>query len=370
MMYPSPFRPAALAVALLAGLPAGVLAQPDSGAPSAPVAPSDTPPATPPATPSTDAGSAREALKKKDTDVDQATLLKETLTSAEKQYSLLKAGKLQTTYDLTYTFIGSQTLTGTPTQFDLENVRSHTITNSVSIDYGLFDNLTGSVVLPLVSKFTQTNTFTGLTNDFGDISLGGRWQPFSLKRDGPTVSITGNFKLPTGRSPFATVQGHDLATGQGYRSATVGLNVSKIVDPAALFGSVNFTLADGANHIYQPDQEDPATGHILVGIKPGPSIGVGGGFAYSLSYDLSTTMSFQETLSLPSRLLYVPKAAPTSNPTTAHTQQQVTGILSMGLGVRMSPKTTINVNLGVGLTTDSPDFTFGMNMPLNFGTLF
>lgn len=363
MMYRPSLLLATLAAALLATSGAA-LAQPDSGSPSTPL---PVPEAAASAPASTDAGSAREALKKKEGDVDQATLLKETLTSSEKQYSLLKAGKLQTTYDVSYTYIGSQTLAvnftdGSLTQFDLENVRSHTITNTVSIDYGVLDNVTGTMTLPLVSKFTQTNTFTGVTNGLGDISLGARWQPFSLKRDGPTISVTGSLKFPTGRSPFETVQGHDLATGQGYRSATMGLNVSKIVDPAALFGSLNFTLADGINHMHQQD----SSGNTLIGVKPGPSIGVGGGFAYSLSYDLSTTVSFQETLSMPTRLVFQVGDAQASS----HTSQQVTGILSMGLGVRVSPKTTINANLGIGLTTDSPDFTFGLNMPLNFGTLF
>ena len=348
LSYPLPFRPAPaaarLAVLLAAVAAAPAFAQPDSEAPSAPVVPVDNA-ATPPASP--DAQGAREALKKKEGDVDQTQLLKDTLTSSEKQYSLLKAGKLAATYDLSYTYIGRQNLVvnftdGSLTQFQLENVRSHTVTNTLSTDYGVMDNLTANVTLPLVSKFTQTSSFTGITNGLGDLSLGARWQPFSMKRDGPTISITGSLRFPTGRSPFETVQGHDLATGQGYRSGTLGINVSKIVDPAALFGSFSFTLADGVNHIHQVD----GSGNVLVGLKPGPSLGIGGGFAYSLSYDLSTTMSFQETLTLPSRLVFV------------------------GLGVRLSPKTTINTSLGVGITNDSPDFTLGLNMPLHFGTLF
>ena len=35
-------------------------------------------------------------------------------------------------------------------------------------------------------------------------------------------------------------------------------------------------------------------------------------------------------------------------------------------GVRLSPQTTVNVTLGVGMTSDSPDFSLGVNMPLNF----
>jgi len=41
-------------------------------------------------------------------------------------------------------------------------------------------------------------------------------------------------------------------------------------------------------------------------------------------------------------------------------------MLNLGLGVRFSPVTTINFTVGIGLTTDTPDFTVGMNMPLHF----
>ncbi len=347
--------PALVATAVLTFIAPAALAQPDSGTPSTPVTSSEPPP-TP------DANAAREALQKKEGDVDQSTLLKETLTAVDKQYSLLKMGKLQVTYDLNYTYIGSQTIdaqftNGALTLFDLENVRSHTVTNTVEADYGILDNITGTFTLPLVSKFTQTNTFTGLTTTFGDIQVGGRWQPFSLTRGGTSMSINGSLRLPTGRSPFQTVQGHDLGTGQGYLSGTLGLNLSKVIDPVALFGSASLTLADAVNHL-----NDTNNGRTLVALKAGPSIGFGAGFAYALSYDITTTLSFQEAVSAPSHLIF-------ADNTSAHTAQQVSGVVNLGLGVRVSPKTTVNFSLGLGLTQDSPNFSLGMNMPLSFGSV-
>jgi len=98
---------------------------------------------------------------------------------------------------------------------------------------------------------------------------------------------------------------------------------------------------------------------ILRSVAPGPSIGIGGGFAYALSYDVSTTMSFQETVSFPSRLEF-------ADGTHSRTGLQTSGMFNMGLGVRMSPLTTVNLSVGIGLTADSPDFTFGVNLPLNY----
>jgi hypothetical protein len=158
-----------------------------------------------------------------------------------------------------------------------------------------------------------------------------------------------------------------LGTGAGYASFTAGLNLSKIVDPVALFGSVNLTLAAPAKHL---SQQNIGNTELLTEVRPGPTLGFGAGFAYAMSYDISTTVSFQAAVSAPSHLTLVGVDSgtgvangPVTNPSTAG---QTAASLNFGLGVRMSPLTTVNFNVGVGLTSDTPDFTFGMNMPLHF----
>ena len=115
-------------------------------------------------------------------------MLKDTLSAADKQYSLLRAGKRALTYDLTYSYIGQQLISASftdqqLTQFAIENTRGHTITNTISADYGVKDNLTANLTVPFVSKYSQSETFSGLSNALGDISLGARYQPFPLTRE-------------------------------------------------------------------------------------------------------------------------------------------------------------------------------------------
>ena len=55
---------------------------------------------------------------KQEGDVDQSDLLKETLTSRDKQYSMLRKGKFAATYDLNYSYIGQQSIDA---QFDEES---------------------------------------------------------------------------------------------------------------------------------------------------------------------------------------------------------------------------------------------------------
>jgi opacity protein-like surface antigen len=314
-----------------------------------------------PATPGTSTDAAREALAPKEGDSDQSTLLKQTLTAVDKQYSLLKRGKTQATYDFNYTYIGQEKInadlsSGTLTLFNIENDSSHAITNTLTMDYGLKDNLTTSLSLPIVSKYSQNPNFDGISHSLGDIGLGARWQPIETQRGHPSATLTGMLRLPTGRSPFKVDANKGLATGSGVTSFTGGVNVNHIVDPVALFGSINFTASSAASHLSQQ-----RNGETLRKVKPGLGFGFGFGFAYALSYDITTSVSLQESISAGSKLTL-------DNGTTTRTiktNTQTAGILNFGLGYRISPKTTINITVGIGLTSDSPNMSIGLSMPLS-----
>ena len=351
-----------LAACALLSWSAAVQAQPDNqpGAPG-PATP-DTPATTTPGAPG--ANDARDALKKQAGDVDQTTLLKETLTKSERQYSLLKSGRIAANYDLSYSYIGSEAIdvnlndTGAIDLFKIENTRSHTVTNTVSLDYGLLDNLTVTGAIPFVSKFTQSDEFSGIENGIGDLTFGARFQPFVQNPTGPTYTLTANFSLPTGRSPFKTVHGSNLSTGAGYGTATFGLNASQVFDPVALFGSLNFTAATTARNLRQAQGQT-----FLTAVRPGKSVGFGAGFTYALSYNTSTSVSFQETVTTASHIDFVDE---NGTPGDRATAMQVSAILNFGLGLRLNPKTTVNLSAGIGLTNDSPDFSLGLNLPLTF----
>ncbi len=302
---------------------------------------------------------ARDALAKQEGDVDQTALLKAALTAQDKQYSLIRKGKTSLTYDFSYAYVGAQQIDAKfddsrLTLFSIQNTRAHTVTNTVSADYGVLDNLTANVSLPLVSKFSESDKFSGNVHGFGDIGLGLRWQPMAMSRDLPSLTTSASLRVPSGRSPFKVVAGQGLSTGAGYTALSLGANTSKVMDPVALFGSVSLTLGVPVRHLSQQ-----LNGATLTGVDPGSSIGFGMGFAYALSYKVSTTVSFQETISAKTKLHL-------ADGSTSMTAPQTSGQLSFGLGVRASPQTTVNVSVGVGLGPDSPAFTLGFNLPLNF----
>jgi hypothetical protein len=313
---------------------------------------------TQPAAPAT-ADAARDALAKKEGEGDQSALLKQTLTAVDKQYSLIRRGQTSVTYDLSYSYVGEDRIVtdianGNATLFNIENNNSHTVTNTFSADYGVLNNLTANVTLPLISRYADTAARSGMSNSLGDIGVGARWQPFEAHRDTPNLTLISSVRLPTGRSPFKIIAGSGEATGSGVGALTMGLNVNKIVDPVALFGSLNYTLSAPAKDLWQINGS-----RILTRVQPGGSLGFGMGFAYALSYGISTTVSFQEAISAGSKLRF-------ADGLEAKTHMQTSGILNLGLGYRVSPKTTINFSVGIGVTPDSPNLVVGMNLPLSF----
>ena len=342
--------------------------QPDGPAPAAPTTPGDaaaTSGPTPPTVAPT--GTAADALKKQAGDVDQATLLRDTLTKTERQYSLLRAGRVAANYDFNYSYEGTEAIevgfaqgTGDIDLFRIETTRAHTITNTLSLDYGLMDNLTLTGTFPFVSKFTQNTKFSGVSYGIGDLQLGARYQPF-VQTTGPTFTITGNLSLPTGRSPFDQIIGQNTATGSGYAMGTLGLNASQVFDPVALFGSLSLTAGKSVDHLHQKNDVDGST---LTGIRPGKGIGFGAGFTYALSYNVSTSVSFQENVTTSSKISVVDATNTPQKPRS--TTMQVAALLNFGLGIRLNPKTTVNLTAGIGMTTDSPDFSLGLNLPLTF----
>lgn len=312
------------------------------------------------------ADAVRDALKKKEGDADQTELLKQTLTAVDKQYSMLKRGTLQVTYDLNYAYIGQErinaldpptstsTSTSTGSLFNIVNDSSHTITNTLSADYGLRDNLTGNLSLPILSKYSLNPAVGGVSNGIGDLSLGARFQPMESQRGMPSLTVTGSVRLPTGRSPFKVPAEQGVATGSGVTAFSAGLNVNHIVDPVALFGSLNLGASLPATHLSQI-----RSGAVLTRVAPGPSFGFGMGFAYALSYGISTSFALQESISAGSKLTFL-------DGSKIKTAVGTSSVLNLGLGYRISPKTTINTTVGIGLTADSPNFTIDVSLPLAF----
>jgi hypothetical protein len=317
-----------------------------------------------------DVAQARDALTKQDSDADTEQALEEVFEAAENSYSLLKRGGLGLNYSFDYSYYGDQRLNliiapevdaegnasgdSNILSADVSPAASHTFTNSFSLDYGLMDNLTIGGRLPLIAKF---DTEADITNfSLGDLSGTVRWQPWGIIPGALSKTLFGSLKLKTGDSPYEIDPNKHLASGSGYYSLSGGASVSKVLDPVVLFGSGTY-----AYNIPETDLNQVRDGSILKEVHPGSSLSGSMGFAYSLSYDVSLSVSFQASYNDKTKFV-LQRGSDTINSTVG---SQVTGIMNFALGVRVSPKTITNINVGFGMTESAPDFIVGFSMPID-----
>ncbi|MFC3679945.1 transporter [Bacterioplanoides pacificum] len=316
-----------------------------------------------------DLSKARDALAKQDNDADTEKALEEVFEAAAKNYSLLKRGGMSLNYNFDYSYFGDQRIdlviepalvdgqpTGSPVirNADVSPVASHTFTNSVTFDYGLLNNVTLSGRLPLIAKFETEDELTAYS--IGDLSGTTRWQPFEYVPGKMSSTFFGTIRLKTGDSPYEIDLDKSLSTGSGTYGLSAGVSVSKVMDPVVLFGSGTF----GYN-IPETDLNQVRGSALLREVHPGNNLSFSMGFAYSLSYDVSLSASFQGSYN--DRTRFVLESGGTTR--TSIAGSQMTGIMNFALGVRVSPKTIANINVGYGVTELAPDIILGLSLPID-----
>lgn len=298
---------------------------------------------------------AREALTKKDEDADSAKALEEVFQAAEKSYTLLKKGERTLTYGFDYALLRDtqiQTVRTGDNVFSVigQSEAQHTFTNSFTFDYGVWDNLTFSMRLPFVAKYDTERDLSAYS--LGDISLSLRWQPWSSARGRPVTTLFATLGLPTGDSPYDVSLDDGLATGNGYYSLGMGANLSYVIDPVVLFGSLGYTY-----NLPVRDADQVRGGRLLEEVDPGSSLSLSMGFAYALSYDVSLATSFQMAHNLAPEFKF--------SDASFEGSEQTSAVMNFSLGLRTSPNHIVNVNAGFGMTEDSPDVLLGVSMPLD-----
>ena len=323
--------------------------------------------ATAEAKPSSAADKARDALKQKSTDTNAEKDLEKVFQSAEKTYSLSKKGNYSMNYDLGYSYYRDKQIdialepNGSSIQrLRIQDDSQHSFTNTVDVSYGLKDNITLSLSLPLVYKMDTAGGKE--TVGLGDVALGMRWQPIPLKRGLPTTTLYSSLSLATGDSPYEINSSKDLSTGKGYYSLSAGVSVSKVIDPIVMYGSVGLTTGNAMGGLNQAQ-----SGRTLKSFSPGQTLSTSVGLAYSLNYDVSISASYQQSISTNARYTFL-QSNDEGKPemVSFNSATQLSSLLNYTLSLRTSPTRIVNFSVGFGLSEDTPDVNLGLSMPLEF----
>ena len=313
-------------------------------------------PGEPEPAPQTAADRAREALQQKEADVTQESNLEEVFQAAEKQYSLLPSGDMSMTFSGSYSYFRDDRIDinidgGNINRFLIQNDAQHSFGADLSIDYGIWNNLTFNTRLPVVYKFDTGKDVSQAA--LGDVSFSLRYQPFPVKVGAMNTTLYATLSTATGDSPYEINNNTEVSSGKGYYSAGGGVSMSKVVDPVVLFGSVGYTHAFDAT-----DLKQARGSRILEEVETGDSLSFSMGFAYSLSYEVSLSASYQQSYNFDTRFNF-------NDGTSALSEDSTSSVVNTSMGLRTSSNRIINISFGYGLTEDSPDVLLGFSIPVD-----
>ncbi len=267
---------------------------------------------------------------------------------------------------------------------DVREVKRSTVTAALSARYGLTSRFELEVRAPYVYRSDSTvsreyftgspaveNVFSANGTNIGDVELGARYQLNAGGVDKPFYIGTLRLKSRTGTDPFEVVTDCslrctdpaatgtglplDLPTGSGFYSLQTGLTVLYPSDPAVFFGSVtylhNFERDNVSRTVLNGEKE------FLGTISPGAVIGFNFGMGLALNEKSSFSLGYDHSS--------VGRTKANGQVVAGSVRTQL-GTLLLGYSYRLSKNTSLSVSVGAGLTTDTPDVSLTVRLPMTF----
>lgn len=265
---------------------------------------------------------------------------------------------------------------------DVREIKRNTLTGAVTARYGLTNRLEVEARVPYVYRTDATvsrEIFKGSSTEavfdasgksVGDAELAARYQFNDTSIDNPFYFVgTLRFKSRTGKDPFEVVTdcatrcvGNttgtglplSLPTGSGFYSLQPGVTWLYPSDPAVFFGSFtylhNFKRSNVSRKVINGEE---ALGTITPGDIFGFNFGMGLALneksSFSIGYDHSSIGRTQQN--------------DVTVPGSVRTQL---GTLLLGYSFRVTPKASLSLSVGAGLTRDTPDVTLTARLPISF----
>jgi hypothetical protein len=247
---------------------------------------------------------------------------------------------------------------------NIDSVRHDTATTAFGFRYGITSHLEAELRIPFVrsddqissrplNQGSQQDTVTKVWGQgLGDIEAAVHYQ-FNDGDDGWPYFV-GNLRIKsdTGRGPFqvptdANGLQVELPTGTGFWAVQPSVTFTLPSDPAVFYGSLSYLW----NRSRSVDIQGSPT------IAPGNAIGVNLGMGLALNQDASFSLGYSHNTVQPAR---------ENGEVIAGSERLQVGVLLVGLSYRVRQRTTINFNLGVGVTQDAPNVQVTLGIPLSF----
>ena len=265
---------------------------------------------------------------------------------------------------------------------DVREVKRNTITAALTGRFGLTNRSEIEIRIPYVYRSDTTvsralnaasyqdTAFSASGTDIGDAEFGLRYQMNNGGVDTPFYIGSLRYKTRYGKSPFDVVTNCspdcasntvgtglplDLPTGSGFSSVQIGLTTLYPSDPAVFFGSITYTHSIARDNISRTLVNNQK--QFIGKIEPGGVFGFNFGMGFAINEKSSFSLGYDHS-SVEST-----KVNDEESPGSVRTQL---GTLLLGYSHRFSPRTSLNVSVGAGLTRDTPDLSLTVRLPITF----
>jgi hypothetical protein len=210
---------------------------------------------------------------------------------------------------------------------------------------------------------------TRRTIGLADMSFGMSFRAFTETVNRPDIVFNSRVKAPTGEHPYGVplveIPGSSgnlsiperLGTGSGTWGASIGMSALKTVDPVVLFGSVSYfrNFDQGFDDISEGPGLQPGN------VKPGDSFQYGAGVAFAVNERSSLSFSFSQRFVESTSLKF--QGGDFAPIVGSHAN---VASLNIGSTFAFSQRASVIVNVGAGLTRDTPDFSLATRVPFSF----
>jgi hypothetical protein len=320
---------------------------------------------TPPKAPDTPEDKSIRAKSEKQ--VDQLLL--------DKGAILLKPGQFQIEPGLEYSsFSSSNVAINGLSLFDaivigtirVDDIQRQVLTGSLKVRYGIISRLQIDATIPFLWR-TETEVLGVGTPDvfersitgygLGDIEIGLTGQPIIGRGWVPNVLVRAGIRIPTGEDVFSiptvTVGAGGQTrltrapTGNGFYGIFVTATAVWSIDPVAFFFGGGYTYNLPRN-----------VGGQFGNIDPGNSISYFAGMNIAVNDRVALNLSFVGQNSF----------STVQNGQTVPNTSFIDGRVTIGTSVGLTDNISLLANAGVGLTRQSPDFSFTVSLPITFNT--
>lgn len=266
---------------------------------------------------------------------------------------------------------------------NVDQINSDTLTMDFTTRYNMDDRWQFDINVPIVyreSTYESAGAAGGSTSEvssetvtrdpaLGDINFGVSYRFMQESGGTPDGVFSLRVKAPTGDDPYgiklvSSAENDNLSvpeeipTGNGVWSVTPGISLVKTVDPAVIFGNLSYTY----NFEESFGDISPQQGTKLGGkVKLGNWFQYGMGVAFALNERMSLSMSYSQLIAQKSRI-----KADGGDWDSVSSSDANAGYFNLGMTFAASDNLTIVPNLAIGLTPDSPDFSFSLRFPYYF----